>query len=228
MTAISAMEVQHFRSETTGTQHVLHFNNAGAALMPDIVRDTVIDYLHLESKVGGYEAAQQHAQALNEGFYGSLARMIGAKASEIAFTDSATTAWYKAFRSLELKAGDVVLTGQSEYCSNYIGLMQARKQLGIEIEIIPNDESGAISPQAMEKMIRPAVKLIAISHIPTNGGLINPAAEIGRIARSNGIFYLLDACQSLGQMAIDVNELQCDMLAATGRKFLRGPRGTGF
>lgn len=219
--------VEQARKETPGCQHVLHFNNAGASLIPQPVLDAVTRHQTLEAERGGYEAAAL-AEANIEGFYSSAAKLINALPSEIAFIENATRAWDMVFYSLEFKPGDRILTAQAEYASNYIAFLQVAKKTGAKVEVIPNDEYGQLSLQELEKRIDSQTKLIAITHIPTQGGLINPAEEVGKIANQAGVFYLLDATQSVGQMPIDVQKIGCDALCATGRKFLRGPRGTGF
>ncbi len=221
------IDLDQVRNDTPGVNNRLHFNNAGAALQPRAVTDAVIEHLELESEIGGYEAEARNHDKI-EMVYDNLAKLLNCKNSEIAFVENATRAWDMAFYSLPLKQGDVVLTGFNEYASNYIAFVQQCRKTGAEIKVVPNDRWGQMDVEALEAMINDKTKLIAITHVATNGGLVNPAKSIGRIAAKYGIRYLLDACQSVGQMEIDVQELNCDMLSATGRKYLRAPRGTGF
>ena len=215
------------RQDTPGCRNVLHFNNAGASLMPRPVVEAVIKHLRLEEEVGGYEAAELARESV-ESCYEAAASLLGCQGDEIAFAESATRAWDMAVYSLDFKADDRILTGVPEYGSNYIALLQVARNTGAVVEVVPNDEHGQTSVSAMREMLDERVKLVAITHVPSNGGLVNPAAEIGKVAREAGALYMLDACQSVGQMPVNVDELGCDMLSVTGRKYLRGPRGTGF
>lgn len=222
-----AFDLQRARQETPGCAHVLHFNNAGASLPPQCVLDATIAHLQLEAQIGGYEAADQAQEALAH-TYDAAARLIGCSRDEIALMESATHAWDLAFHAISFKPGERILTAKAEYASNYIAYLQKAQKAGVTVEVVPNDEHGQISLSALRDMLDERVKLITITHVPTNGGLVNPAAEVGKIAREHGILYLLDACQSVGQMPINVEMLGCDLLSTTGRKYVRGPRGTGF
>ena len=206
---------------------MVHLNNAGTALSPDPVNSVVLEYLRLEQEIGGYEAEVLKNNELEQ-VYVSLARLIGSEPKDIAICQNATRAWDMIFYGLELTADDKILTCRAEYASNYIAFLQRQKSIGFEIVVLDNDSSGAVCPDSLRQNLDDRVKLVAINHIPTNGGLVQPASELGSILKEHPAFFLLDACQSVGQLPLDVNAIGCDALTATSRKYLRGPRGVGF
>lgn len=221
------IDIDRIRADTPAVARLAYLHNAGAALMPMPVVAAMKRHIDLEAEIGGYAAAERESGRL-ESVYGSVARLVNAAPDEIAITENATVAWQMAFYALPFRDGDRILTAEAEYAANYVAYLQVAKRTGAMIEVVPSDERGEIDVGALERMLDERVKLIAITWIPTNGGLVNPAAAVGRIARARGIPYLLDACQAIGQITVDVDAIGCDMLSATGRKFLRGPRGTGF
>jgi selenocysteine lyase/cysteine desulfurase len=218
---LMGIDLERVRHDTPGCARVLHFNNAGASLMPRPVLEALVGHAQLEAQIGGYEAEARAEPAIDH-VYDALALLLHCRRDEIAFVENATRAWDMAFYSLRFERGDRILTGMAEYASNYIAFLQVAARTGAAVEAIPNDEHGQISIAALQ-----GVKLIALTHVPTNGGLVNPAEAVGRVAKQAGVTYLLDACQSVGQMPIDVETIGCDLLSATGRKYLRGPRATG-
>ena len=221
------MDIERIRADTPATAKRAYLHNAGAGLMPRPVVKAIKDHIDLEAEIGGYAAARRENDRC-EAVYGSVARLLNASPEEIALVENATVGWQMAFYSLPFAPGDRILTAEAEYAANYIAFLQVAKRTGAVIDVVPSDKTGELDVAALERMIDERVKLIAVTWVPTNGGLANPAAAIGRIAKAHAIPYLLDACQAVGQMPVDVEALNCDMLSATGRKFLRGPRGTGF
>lgn len=221
------LNIEQLRADTPGCERVVHFNNCGAGLMPRPVLEAVKGYLDAEASAGGYETAEARQDEL-DAVYRSVARLIGAQADEIAIVENATVAWDMAFYAMKFRPGDRILTSMAEYASNYIAFLQVARRTGVIIESVPDDDSGQLDVTALREMLDERVKLIAVTHVPTNGGLVNPAAAIGEVAHEAGIPFLLDACQSIGQLPIDVRDMHIDILSATSRKYLRGPRGVGF
>jgi selenocysteine lyase/cysteine desulfurase len=222
-------EILKLRRETRGCARVIHLNNAGASLMPEPVVKAITNHIELEASIGGYEAAAVQAEDIKQ-FYVQAAKLINSKAVNIAFTSSATDSYTRALSSIPFKAGEVILTSNDDFISNQIQFLSCQKRFGVRIERIKNAKEGGVDLNDLEdkmKSLQPV--LLAITHIPTNSGLVQPVKRIGEIAsRYPDTWYLLDACQSAGQMKLNVDELKCDFLSVTCRKFLRGPRGTGF
>ncbi|GAA2724254.1 MULTISPECIES: aminotransferase class V-fold PLP-dependent enzyme [Streptomyces] len=221
------MDIAALRRDTPGCAHRVHLNNAGAALPTRATLDTVTGHLELEARIGGYEAAAER-EADIRAVPALVAELLGGRPHEVALFDNATHAWQAAFHALPLRPGDRILTGRSEYGSNVLAYVHAARRTGAEVVVVPDDEHGQLDTAALAELIDERTALVGVSHVPTSGGLVNPVAEIGRITRRAGVPFLLDATQSVGQFPVDVAGIGCDMLCATGRKFLRGPRGTGL
>lgn len=222
-----AIDLDRLRADTPGTAHVAHLNNAGAALPPRVVTDTVVGHLRRESDIGGYEAAAEAAER-TEAVYESIARFLGADRHEIALVENATRAWDMAVYGFPFQRGDRVLTARSEYASNAIALLQLQRHHDLEIVLVDDDAHGQVDVDQLEVELDRGAAMVALTHVPTAGGLVNPAAEVGARCRDRDVCFVLDACQAAGQLPLDVDDLGCDVLSATGRKFVRGPRGTGF
>lgn len=223
------IDIARARADTPNRDAILHLNNAGAALQPRPVLDAVFRHLRRETEIGGYEA-EAEAEPRRQAVYDAVARLLNATAGEIALVDNATRAFDMAAHALPLGDGDVVLVSRGEYPSNVMAFLRAGHDRRIDVRYIPSDSTGELSLDALNDMLRdPRVKAVSVSHVPTQSGLIQPVEEVGRLVRARGdVWYLLDATQTAGQMPLDVEALGCDALAATGRKFLRGPRATGF
>jgi len=222
------LDLDRLRSETPGCAHRIHFNNAGAGLMPAPVLEAMTQHLELEAELGGYEAAEARSEAVDD-FYAATGQLLGCQARNIAFTPNATDAFARALSSIPFDRGDAILTTRDDYISNQIAFFSLRKRFGVDIVHAPNLPEGGVDADEMARLMRERrPRLVAATHIPTNSGLVQPVAQIGRQCRELELLYLVDACQSVGQYVLDVEQLGCDFLSATGRKFLRGPRGSGF
>ncbi len=226
---LSAERISSLRVDTPGVQHVTHFNHAGSSLPAKPILDVVVRHLLLEATIGGYEAAAAANDRI-EAAYASIATLLNASPEEIAHVENATRGWDMAVYGIPFQRGDRVLTTTWEYASNLVALLQIQKRFGIAIDVIPNDASGQIDLQALESALQQPTAAVFITHMPTNGGLVQPAEAIGSLIRLHApdAWYVLDACQTAGQVPLDVEAIQCDVLSATSRKYLRGPRGAGF
>lgn len=220
--------VDLWRADTPGCAGRIHLNNAGAALMPRPVQQAMLDHLALESELGGYEAADTRADAVAAA-HTAVAALVGTDARHIAFTSSATAAFVQAMSAFDLQRGDVVVTTRADYTSYQIQFLSLAQRLGITIVHAENGRDGGVDPQSVRDILRRTrCRLVHVSWIPTHSGLVQDVAAVGAVCEEAGVAYLVDACQAVGQMPIDVAALKCDYLTATARKFLRGPRGIGF
>lgn len=223
----ACFDIERARAETAGCGGVIHLNNAGSALMPRPVLSRVMRHLELEAHVGGYEAAELAVADVRR-IYESAATLLGCLPSEIALTENASRAWQLAVQSVPLSPGDRVVIGVAEYVSNKLVLDAVSTTTGAEVVVVPDDEHGRFDVEFLRTVLDERTKLVAVTHVPVYGGPVNPVHEVGRLLRDAPVLYLVDACQTVGQLRVDVSDIGCDLLTTAGRKYLRGPRGTGL
>ncbi|HEV7965243.1 MAG TPA: aminotransferase class V-fold PLP-dependent enzyme, partial [Actinoplanes sp.] len=221
------LDVAALRRATPGTRYARHFNAAGSALPSAATLGTVIDHLQLESRIGGYEAAEASRDRADR-VYELAARLLGAQPTDVALVESATVAWHRAIDALRLGPGDRILASASSYVSSALHLLELRRTHGVTVEVLPVDATGGVDLDALDRALRRPAALVTAAHVPTSSGLIESVAEIGARTTAAGVPLLLDATQSVGQLSVDVGRIGCDLAVATGRKFIRGPRGTGL
>jgi len=221
-------QLNQWRADTPGCAHRIHLNNAGAGLMPAPVVNAMTAHLRREAEIGGYESFDAAADAVAES-YGHVARLVAAQARNIAIVENATVAFFQALSTFDFKPGDVIVTTRNDYVSNQIAYLSLARRCGVEVRRAADLPEGGVDPQSVRELLRdPRVRLLAVTWVPTNSGLVQPVEALGEVAEATGVPYLIDACQAVGEIPIDVGRLRCDFLSATARKFLRGPRGLGF
>ncbi|MFL6138914.1 MAG: aminotransferase class V-fold PLP-dependent enzyme [Frankiaceae bacterium] len=218
---------ERVRADTPGAADQVFLDSCGSSLPPAPVLETVIGHLRREAEVGGYRAAAERREDL-AAVRTSLGTLLGADPAAIALMDSATRAWAQFFYAVPLRPGDRILVAEVEYASNAISALQRAAAHGARVEAVRSDGTGQLDLEALDRMLDDDVRLVSVVHVPTNGGIVAPVREISRLAHAHGALVLLDACQSVGQLPVDVEKLGVDALSGTGRKWLRGPRGTGF
>lgn len=220
--------LRRWREETPGCLNVIHLNNASAALMPAPVVAAIIEHLEREAAFGGYESADRAADAIAAA-YADVARLVGAQARNIAIVENATVGFNQALSAFDFRSGELIVTTRNDYISNQLAFLSLAKRCGVEVLRASDLPDGGVDPESVRALLRrDRVRLLAVTWVPTNSGLIQPVEALGEIAEAAGVPYLVDACQAVGQIPMDVQRLRCDFLSATARKFLRGPRGIGF
>ncbi len=222
------MNLDKIRGETPGCEQRIHLNSAGASLMPKTVIEAVESHFNLEASIGGYEAESEAADEIAMA-YEHVSKLLGTTTFNIAFSEHATASFVAAISSVRFAPGSVLLTTLNDYVSNQIQYLALAQRFGVEVVRAPEALEGGVDLTAMEALIhRLRPKLVAVTHIPTNSGLVQNVEAIGAMCRAEDILYLVDGCQSIGQMPVDVETIGCDYFSATARKYLRGPRGAGF
>jgi selenocysteine lyase/cysteine desulfurase len=220
--------ILQWREDTPGVAGRVHLNNAGAGLMPSRVHSAITNHLQLELLHGGYEAEDEAAESVHDA-YAAVANLIGAAPANVAMVENATVAFYQALSCFDFQRGDVIVTTRNDYISNQLAYLSLARRCGVVVQRAEDLAVGGVDPDSVRDLLRnPKVRLLAVTWVPTNSGLIQPVEALGEIAAAAGVPYLIDACQAVGQLPVDVRKLRCDFLAATARKFLRGPRGIGF
>src|SRR5438093_2489103 len=226
---MGAMDVEAIRAKIPGTAKQIYLNTGWQGPSPLAVIRAV--QMAFEAEAEGPTAPPTHDQRLSDFRYcrRALATLIGASADEISIQQNTTEGINLVLSGMGLRSGDEIVTDSGEHSSVIVPAYYARERYGASLRIVR--VSGADSPADIvarfEEQASPALRLIALSHVSYSTGQVFPVRELAALAHERGAFLLLDAAQSVGQMPVNVRELDCDFLAFPGHKWLLGPAATG-
>lgn len=221
------MNVLKVREDFPILKDVIYLDSAATSLTPEPVLKAAMDYYyHYRANVGRgvYRTAQLADQKYRDA-HKRVARFIGGRKGETAFTKNTTESINAVAYGLKWKKGDRIVATLLEHHSNLLPWMRLREK-GIELSIVKPDESGYLDPSDFEREVDDRTRLVAVSHLSNVLGTIAPVKEISRICRDHGTSLLVDGAQSVPHMAVDVERLGCDFLCFSGHKML-GPTGAG-
>ncbi|MBA5777328.1 aminotransferase class V-fold PLP-dependent enzyme [Stappia sp. F7233] len=214
-----------------GIPHVddfIHLNNAAGSLADQRVHDAIKAHLELEARSGSTEAMNAVSSKLEQ-LYSAVAAFVGGTADQMLVADSHTNAWQRPFLAVDLKPGDVVLVGSSEWGGNLSMIHHTCRRTGASYKVVPDDASGRMDLRTFESALKDKrVKLVCTTWVAATSGQVNPVEEIGELMRQTEALHFVDGAQAIGQFPVDIRNLNCDLLTVSARKFVRGPRGTGF
>lgn len=205
-----------------------YFNNAGAGIMSEKTFKTIVEHMELEMNVGAYKASVlKNEEVIN--FYSCSAKLLNAHSKEeIAFIDSASRGWNLVMYGLHITKDDIIVTLESEYGTNLLTIYDIAKKTGCSVKVVKCNADGSTNLDAIDKALADGGTVLAISHVAAQGSIVNPVVEIGKIAKKHDTIYIVDGCQAVGQLRVNVQEIDCHAYVTAGRKWLRGPRGTGI
>ena len=218
------------RTEPFAVGQPIFLNSAGSSLPDPSVRDVVQEQLRIEFTKGGYAAANE-AEPDIERFYNSAAALIGGSAEGIAYVDSGTRAWNSIMYAVPgLGPGKQIITARSEFGSNLVSLAHLASLTGASVDLVEVDANGRIQLEHLLSMVSERTALVALSMVNAHAGTVNDLAGVGQALKeiAPDVTFVVDGCQAAGQIPIDVTALGASALTVTGRKWLRGPRGSGF
>src|SRR6202171_1954892 len=184
--------VKQWREDTPGCANQIHFNNASAGLMPRGVLDAMVAHLNREANFGGYESADD-AEAAVADAYANVAKLLGAQPRNIAVVENSTVAFFQALSAFNFKAGEVIVTTRNDYISNQLAYLSLARRQGVEVRRAADLASGGADPQSVRELLRdPGVRLLAVTWVPTNSGLMQPVEALGEVAQAAGVPYLVE------------------------------------